>query len=543
MQTASVIGREFAFRILQVVTSLREDLKSSLLTLQDLEFIYEKALFPELEYIFKHALTQEVAYNSLLMKRRKEIHARVGQAIEKIYGGRLEEFYEILAYHYSLSENSQKAYQYLKLSGDKAAKNYANNEAVRFYKEAIRALDTQPESLENKKEKLKVYLMMRAPLLFLSHPEGSLEILQNGERLAQELGDEESLVKIHGSLSLYYATAGNPSLGLEYAERCFNTAEKMKDFGLMAQSADQICLAHFITGDVAKIVDIGGKAIHLFEEHHLEKDFFGMGFSLYSAICGWYGTALGWMGRIKEGAGFIEKGFRNACAINDKFEMGFTQVIHSTLTLWAGDGDNTITHAQKAIKTLEEAEISANLESAWFMLGGGYYLRGEYDKAIDPAEKGLKLAKESGLPFNVSWCYSNLAMIFRAAGDLRRARECAEEALRISQECNSKGCEGMARILLGCMVEEMTPAIIEEAQHQIRHGISILEGLKLRLLSAVGYLHLGEFFADAGRKEEALESLKKAETMYQEMEVTPQNSWLKRTQEALARLEPMPGIS
>ena len=134
-------------------------------------------------------------------------------------------------------------------------------------------------------------------------------------------------------------------------------------------------------------------------------------------------------------------------------------------------------------------------------------------------------------------------MSFRAADDLRRAREYAEEALRISQECNSKGCEGMVRILLGSMVEEMTPAIIEEAQYQIRQGISILEDLKLKSFSAIGYLHLGEFFADAGRKEEALESLKKVESLYLEMEITPESSWLKRTKEALAKLEPMPEIS
>ncbi len=101
MQVASVIGRDFAFRILQMITGMREELKSHLLNLQGLEFIYEKRLFPELEYIFKHALTQEVAYNSLLLKRRKEIHERIGQAIEEIYAERIEEFYEMLAYHYA----------------------------------------------------------------------------------------------------------------------------------------------------------------------------------------------------------------------------------------------------------------------------------------------------------------------------------------------------------------------------------------------------------------------------------------------------------
>ena len=176
------------------------------------------------------------------------------------------------------------------------------------------------------------------------------------------------------------------------------------------------------------------------------------------------------------------------------------------------------------------------LETPWWLLGGGYCLRGEYDKAIDAGEKSLKLAKEFGLPYFVSWSHWLLAMTLRVAGDLERARECAEEALRFSQECNSKNCEGMSRVLLGCMVEEMTPAIIEEAQHQIRHGISILEDCKVKAMSAIGYILLGEFLANAGRKEEAVESLKKAESLYQEMEVTPQSHWLIRTKDALKKL-------
>ncbi len=109
MQMASVIGREFAFRILQAIMEIKEGLKSQLVKLQGLEFIYEKSLFPKLEYIFKHALTQEVAYNSLLLKKRREIHGKIGEAIEAIYSGRLEEFYEMLAYHYSNSDHLEKA--------------------------------------------------------------------------------------------------------------------------------------------------------------------------------------------------------------------------------------------------------------------------------------------------------------------------------------------------------------------------------------------------------------------------------------------------
>lgn len=136
MQVAAVIGREFAFRILQAIIGMREELKARLLNLQGLEFIYEKSLFPELEYIFKHALIQEVAYNSLLVKPRKEIHEKIGSAIEQIYAERLEEFYEILGHHYLMAGNSKKAFLYSKLAGDKAAKACANHEAFRFYKQA-----------------------------------------------------------------------------------------------------------------------------------------------------------------------------------------------------------------------------------------------------------------------------------------------------------------------------------------------------------------------------------------------------------------------
>lgn len=398
-------------------------------------------------------------------------------------------------------------------------------------------MDAETESVENKREKLAVFSKVIGPLTLLSYPAGTLEILQNAEKLAQELGDEYSLFMIHRGLSQYHTFAGgNPSLGLEYAEKCFNSSEKIKDFGLMAQSAVAVCMTYWSTGDYAKVVDIGGKAMQLIEENHLEKDLFGVGYSPYSTICNFYGASLGYMGRFKEANSALEKGLRNACAVNDKLSMAVAHMFHATVAHLAGYGDDTITHAQEAIKIYEEAEISLGLEAAWFLLGAGYYLRGDYGKAIDAGEKSLKLAKECGVPFNASWSYLCLAMTLRDTGDQKRALECAAEALRISQECNSKACEVLSRALLGCMVAEMTPAIIEDTEKQIRDGISILEDRKIKAPSTPVYLFLGEFLAKAGRKEEAIESLKKAESLYEEMEVGSESFWLTRTKEALKKL-------
>jgi class 3 adenylate cyclase/tetratricopeptide (TPR) repeat protein len=141
MQVASVIGREFAFRILQAILEMEEGLKSHLVNLQGLEFIYEKRLFPELEYIFKHALTQEVAYNSLLLKRRKEIHEKTGKAIETLYPDRLEEFYEMLAYHFSYSPDPadlKKSVNYGEKAAARAISVYAYGEAVRLFDQTLK---------------------------------------------------------------------------------------------------------------------------------------------------------------------------------------------------------------------------------------------------------------------------------------------------------------------------------------------------------------------------------------------------------------------
>ena len=537
MQTASVIGREFAFRILQSVAAMKEDLKSSLLNLQDLEFIYEKNLFPELEYIFKHALTREVAYNSLLIKKRTKTHEKVGQAIEQIYADRLEEFYEILAYHYSLSENSQKAYHYLKLSGDKAAMSYANVEAIRFYQKALKVLDAQPESEETRKEKLSVCLSIIIPMWLIGYPEGTLEIFHEAERLAQVLGDEQGLATVYSRMIYYHTVKGNIPLATEYSDKCFNAAEKIGSVELMAQSAHAVCATHFFTGNCLKLVELSRKTLPSLEERHWEKDFYAGGRNVYSGLSGYCGMSLGFLGEFAEGNIVLEKGLQNAREINDRFITGFMEMCHTVLSIWEGDGDSTVDHAHKAIKCYEEARAEFLVGIAWMYLGVGYYLHGEYETAREHADKGLSIQEKIGIPFLTAWCSWFLAMIICASGDLMRANECAEKSLKLAQDHNVKNVEGLAWILLGSLKGKMETACIDEAQHQIAKGITIVEELRQRPLSALGYLLSGELFADAGRIEEALENLKKAETMYLEMKVTPKSHWLIRTQEALAKLE------
>jgi len=141
IQLASVIGREFTVRLLDRISDVEAKVDEVLSELKQLELIYEKAYFPELAYMFKHALTHDVAYSTLLLERRKNLHRMVGAAIEDLYADRLAEQYEALAYHYNQGQEWEKALEYLEKAGDKAAAAYANQDALDYYARALAVAD------------------------------------------------------------------------------------------------------------------------------------------------------------------------------------------------------------------------------------------------------------------------------------------------------------------------------------------------------------------------------------------------------------------
>ena len=448
MQVASVIGKEFAFNILNNITVVGEELKSYLFNLQGLEFIYEKSLFPELEYVFKHVLTQEVAYNSLLASKRKKIHEKIGDAIESLYPDRLEHYYETMAHHYSRSEKLEKALQYLKLSGDKTSQRYSNWESFHFYKEAISVLNKLPDTEENKRRMIEVILLMEGPMRLLAYPEDSLHILREGERLSTELGDESNLALFYSSIGLCYAFKGNPLQGIEYTEKCFNAAEKMQDIELMAPTGFDLCSSYVIAGEYYKTVQVAPKVIALLETSHRESDSFGgpYNFNLYSALSAYYGLSVGLLGDFKKGESLCEKGFRFACDIDNAYSIGFAELMYCWLFTIKGDGENAIQHSQNAIRYAEQGQIIPLLGLARMQLGYGYCLLGELQPALMHLEKGLQIQHDAGFSILLSqYCYC-LGMAYFDLGDYEKSLSYTEEALKLAIENKERQVEGSSRI-------------------------------------------------------------------------------------------------
>jgi class 3 adenylate cyclase/predicted ATPase len=192
LQTLAVIGKEFPFGLLRMVAEGgEEDLRGRLARLQAGEFIYEQPAFPEPEYTFKHALTQEVAYGSLLVERRRPLHERTARAIEELYRDRLDEHYGELAHHYDRTENVPKAVEYLHLAGEQAAQRSAYGEAIGQLSRGVELVQTLPESPERARQELFLQLAL-GPALNVTRgfgtPEGEQAFVRARD-LCEQLGE------------------------------------------------------------------------------------------------------------------------------------------------------------------------------------------------------------------------------------------------------------------------------------------------------------------------------------------------------------------
>ena len=193
MQVASVIGRDFAYKILRSIMELGDELRTHLTNLVGIEVLYEKALYPELEYIFKHALTQEVAYESLLKQRRREIHGRIAKTIEELYADRLEQHYELLAHHWELSDSPDRSIEYLVLAGEKSNLSQAAHTTVDFCMRALTRIDKSDRAADPDLM-MKIREGLAASFHVMGRIEESFENYQEAVRLARESGDQPKLL-------------------------------------------------------------------------------------------------------------------------------------------------------------------------------------------------------------------------------------------------------------------------------------------------------------------------------------------------------------
>ncbi len=271
LQTLAVIGREFSASLLRkVVTQPEEELHRLLARLQAGEFIYEQPAFPEVEYIFKHALTQEVTYNSLLIERRKVLHERTAQAIEDVYRARLDDHYSELAYHYSRSGNTQKAIDYLHLAGQQAVQRSANQEAITHLTRGLELLKTLPDKPERIQQELALQVAL-GPSLQATKGWAAPEVEHAYSRaleLCQQLGETPQLFSTLFGLQAFYTHRAKLQTARELAERGLGLAQRVQDPALLLEAHHMLGYNLLYLGELSLAREHTEKGITLYDPQH-----------------------------------------------------------------------------------------------------------------------------------------------------------------------------------------------------------------------------------------------------------------------------------
>ena len=287
-------------------------------------------------------------------------------------------------------------------------------------------------------------------------------------------------------------------------------------------------------GEHLKIAKVAPQILTLLEKTQRESEFFVRPWNVYSALLALYGIATGWTKDFEEGRALCEKGLHFALQIDDLCSAGFAEVMYGVLLVGQGDAKNAMKHAQNGVRLCEEGQVLVILGTGLAMLAEAHRLLGELETARRHTERALKVGSDSGLSIAWAQSYYSLSMTHLDSGDLENARTCAEEALKLSQSNNEIWVEGRAKVALGRILGKADLSQTDKAEEYILQGIKILDELQLKPFCSEGYLYLGELYADTGQGDKALENLRKAEAMFQEMGM---DHWLRRTQGVLDGLQ------
>jgi class 3 adenylate cyclase/tetratricopeptide (TPR) repeat protein len=533
LQSAAVIGTDVPFALLQGVAELPEDaLRRVLAALQAAEFLYETRLFPDLEYTFKHALTHDVAYEGVLHERRRVLHARIVDAMESTYGGRLTEHVERLAHHAFRGEVWEKAATYSWEAGVKAFTRSANTEAVIFYEQALAAIGHLRQTPETVARVIDLNFDIRNALMQTGRQhEVVLNRLREAEALALVLGDRRRLGRALDYLSNFLANAGELTEAVAHAERAETIAVDLNDvdLGVAARfhrgSADY-ALGHYRGGaELLKtmIASLQGSA---------ERERYGL--AVPAALLGrvWLAWCLAELGEFTEAQRRAHEAMRLAEISNRALDLSYAYRVVGFVPLLQGAVHEAIPPLEHGLALSESADLAIGIPYYAASLGYAYLLAGRTPEATSLLERASRNARGHIIRL-LSGCLVWLAEAYLHAGRTPEAAEAANEALSEARKRRQRGDEAYALRMHGDVAAHGESSDWDRAETHYREALALATELGMRPLIAHCHLGLGKLYQRTGKREQAQEHLTTATTMYCEMGM---QFWLEKTEKELGEL-------
>jgi tetratricopeptide (TPR) repeat protein len=503
IQTAAVVGREFALRLLRRIADVEEQVEDALADLKALEFIYEKALFPDLEYVFKHALVQDVAYGSLLRPRRRALHEVVGRAIEELYGDRLDEHVAELAHHFSQGEVWPKAFDYARRAGDRARAIFANREAVASYTQALeaaRAMSPPPGDVEL----LAIYEARGTVWHLLTNYDAAVGDFEAMQEVARRLGDrvkEGEALYSQGASHWFRFSQAHQGHVERCAREAMAIAEETGDERILARGLSLLGMVDQRGGALREADTKIARSVEICRRRDLRGPL--------TTNFVWLGAHANWRGEFRKAIEHLTVAQRLAEDSHDGFFELLAGCFVCNAHAGLGEWDLAFQTLEAALQKGRERENKYAVARATNTLGWFHEELGDATRAIELDRQGIELGRAAKLTNNEIYATINLAydhLALGQAGEARRILEEAADRLRTGF-FDSHKWKWTMRVDLGFARLALLERAPERAAGPLADGLALAERTESRRYVIAGRRLRGELLLLGGKPAEGLAEL------------------------------------
>jgi class 3 adenylate cyclase/tetratricopeptide (TPR) repeat protein len=536
LQCAAVIGKDVPVPLLEAIADVSEDeLRRSVHHLQAAEFLYEASLFPVFEYAFKHGLTLDVALRSLLQDRRRDLDARLVEALESMAGDRTAEQVERLAHHAFRGGLWDKAVTYCREAGARAFARSAHRTDVRYFEQALQALGHLPRNADTLAQEIDLRLELRAALAPIGEYGRMLEVLTEAEGLARTLGDQRRLGSVLSFLTNFFALRGDFDRAITHGEDASQIATALGDPRLQVLAGTLLSLAYFFgPSEYEKVIAQGETTVRLLRGE-LEAERFGMALlpAVYSrTVMAW---ALAEQGLFARGLEVGHQGLQIAESLNHPHSVAFALHGIGTVHLRRGNFPEAVQMLERARAICETADLPAVFLEVAFPLGSAYAQGTRASDAVALFDRAVSQAMALKHPLG-HWLRSGgMAEAFLAAGRAEEALPLAEIFLDITGMMHARGPMAWARHLLGAVAAGVGPEGFDRAERESGTALAAAESLGMRPLAARCRLTLGDLYLRMGRRQQAAAEFSAAAQICRSADMP---YWLEQAEQGLKKSIP-----
>jgi class 3 adenylate cyclase/tetratricopeptide (TPR) repeat protein len=540
LQTASVVGKDVPLGLLQAIADLAEDeLHAAIERLQAAEFLYETGVFPSIEYTFKHALTHDVAYGSLLQDRRRALHVRIVETIERIYADRLAEHVDRLAHHAFLGRDWAKAFTYLQQAGAKALARSVHRQAVSRFEDALTALAHLPETRETAEQAIDLRFNLRNALLPLAEW-GRIEgYLREAEALARKSDDQRRLGSVLGYMSgLHLNTDSRASDVRAFAQQVEAIGESLGDVPLQVAGRYYNVWLGALSGDYRGTERVC-RALMNSLPGDLSRERFGL--VAYPAVVSraFLARALAELGEFDEGRDTGREAVQLAEAIGHPFSLVWACLNLGHLEGLRGEFAAATAPIERAVALSREWNLAYLMPIALAALGHVYAESGRLEEGVSWLQQSLTAYASAGIGYLHSMSTVQMGDAYLLAGRVEEARACGARAVELAGERGERGYEAWAHHLLGATAAHRDCPDVAAVEAHLATSMALATELGMRPLVAHCRLGLGRVHGQAGDRRVAAEHLATAMSMFREMGV---QFWFERAEAEARRLETAPHL-